>query len=56
MTEKKQKVDKEALDRISKRVLAFRPSKHRAQRKGRAKTDKQKPKAKQAKQPKPPPK
>ena len=43
----KPKVDKEALDRITKRVLAFRPSKHRKKKKG-----------KQAKQekPKPPPK
>ena len=45
--EEEPKVDKEALDRITKRVLAFRPSKHRKKKKG-----------KQAKQekPKPPPK
>ncbi|MCY3992901.1 MAG: hypothetical protein OXF50_16895 [Caldilineaceae bacterium] len=41
MTEKKQNVDKEALDRISKRVLAFRPSKHR--KKPKAKKEKPKP-------------
>lgn len=30
MTKKgKSKVDKEALDRVSRKVLAFRPSKHR---------------------------
>ena len=43
MTEKKKnKVDMKAMDRITKKVLAFRPSKHR--------------KKKQAKQEKPPPK
>lgn len=43
MTKKKQKVDREALDRISRKVLAFRPSKHR-----------KKPKGKQQRKPKPP--
>ncbi len=33
--EEKPKVDKEALDRITKRVLAFRPSKHRKKKKGK---------------------
>ncbi len=44
---KKPKVDMEAMDRITRKVLAFRPSKHRKKEKG-----------KQAKQekPKPPPK
>ncbi len=28
-------VDREALDRITKRVLAFRPSKHRKKKKGK---------------------
>ena len=42
--EEKPKVDKEALDRITKRVLAYRPSQHRKKKKGKqAKKEKPKP-------------
>ena len=45
MSEKeKPKVDKEALDRITKRVLAFRPSKHRKKKKGKQEKPKPPPK------------
>ncbi|MDE0399330.1 MAG: hypothetical protein OXL96_16155 [Candidatus Poribacteria bacterium] len=38
MTKEKPKVDKEALDRVSRKVLAFRPSKHRKKaKKGKTK-------------------
>ncbi len=44
---KKPEVDMEAMDRVTKKVLAFRPSKHRKKKKG---------KQERQEKPKPPPK
>lgn len=41
---KKPKVDMEAMDRITKKVLAFRPSKHRKKKKGKQEKPKPPPK------------
>lgn len=43
MAEKKSKVDMEAMDRVTKRVLAYRPSKHKKKKRVERKPVKKKP-------------